>query len=161
MTSSTGEPKYKVIPIDGGKRYDWQNDNIKVHLTSDDTNGAFTLVEDNLKPTFYLPLHVHHQHSETFHILEGNVEFTLDKEIFVASVGTTIHVPPGVPHAVRPMNNQSARMLMLYMPGGFDRLLVSLRELTSGQLEDMVLMRKLNEEFDNYELSTPAEASSP
>ena len=34
-------------------------------LTGEDTQRAYTLIEDNLKPGFHLALHLHRRHTET------------------------------------------------------------------------------------------------
>ncbi|MEL6748223.1 MAG: cupin domain-containing protein, partial [Pseudomonadota bacterium] len=82
-----------------GPNYDWANDHTFVKVSAGETGGAYTLMEDNLKATFALGLHVHHTHAETFYILIGSVDFFIDDTWFSAPAGSTLHVPPGVPHA--------------------------------------------------------------
>jgi mannose-6-phosphate isomerase-like protein (cupin superfamily) len=43
-------------------------------------------------------LHVHLRHADCFHVLEGALEFRLDGEAVRADAGTSVVVPPGVPH---------------------------------------------------------------
>ncbi len=62
---------YKFIEPGGGLSYDWSSDNIFVKVDGDDTDAAYTVVEDNLKSAFALGLHLHRDHAETFCILDG------------------------------------------------------------------------------------------
>ena len=43
-------------------------------------------------------LHVHLQHADCFHVLEGALRFTLESGPVTAEAGTSVVVPPGVPH---------------------------------------------------------------
>lgn len=137
---------------EGRRRYEWQNDSITVRLTGEDTGGAFTLIEDSLKPTFNLPMHLHKQHSETFHILEGKIEFTIAGEVTVATSGTTVHIPPNTPHAVRTLDDASGRMMMWYAPAGFERFLEKMSTLMDQHFQDTQFMTQLEEEFDNFKV---------
>lgn len=141
---------YTVSEKEGRRQFEWQNDSITVRLTGEDTGGAFTLIEDSLKPTFNLPMHLHKQHTETFYILEGKVEFTISGEITVATPGMTVHIPQRVPHAVRTLDNAPARMLMWYTPAGFERFLEKMSTLSEEHFTDQKFMTQLEEEFDNF-----------
>ena len=59
------------LPPGEGPHYDWDNDQPFVKVSGTQTGGAYTLIEDNLKPGFALGLHRHDHHAETFYILEG------------------------------------------------------------------------------------------
>lgn len=144
MSDQTLQPQY--LSGGGGKEYDWMQDHIFVKLTSAGTGGLCTLIQDNLKPGFNLGLHLHREHTEIFYILDGEVEFTLGDEIFAASASTVIYVPPGTPHAAK--SDKSSRMLMFYIPGGFDEFLAELSRLTPDQLNDQALMATINEKYD-------------
>jgi len=82
-----------VVPPGGGADYDWSRDHTFVKVSTADTGGAFTLMEDNLKREFALGLHLHRQHAETFYVLDGPIGFYLDGEWTQAQAGTCIHIP--------------------------------------------------------------------
>jgi quercetin dioxygenase-like cupin family protein len=44
------------------------------------------------------PPHVHPHHAETFHVLEGEMTFTVDGSDVRAQAGSWVHVPPGAVH---------------------------------------------------------------
>jgi mannose-6-phosphate isomerase-like protein (cupin superfamily) len=132
--------------------YEWQSDTITVRLTGAQTLGLFTLTEDLMKPIFNLGRHLHRTHAETFHMLEGEVEFSIGSDKRILRPGTTLHVPPNTPHGLRVLNGKQARMLMLYSPAGFDEFLVEMKKLTNEQFADEEFMKKLNEKYDIIQL---------
>jgi quercetin dioxygenase-like cupin family protein len=153
VTTSTPAIPYSVIGNGQGAVYEWQNDVITVRLNGTQTQGMFTLTEDVMKPTFKLGLHLHRKHAETFHILEGEVEFRLGTRTFVARPGTTVHAPPNTPHAVqRVVNGKQARMIMLYSPSGIESFLKEMKTFTDAQFADQKFMKTFNEKYDNIQL---------
>jgi mannose-6-phosphate isomerase-like protein (cupin superfamily) len=80
------------------------------------------------------------------------VEFRLGSEIRILRPGTTLHVPPNIPHGLRVLNGQPARLLMLYSPGGFDQYLAEMKKLTNEQFEDEEFMKALDQKYDIIQL---------
>ncbi len=143
---------YSLLGPGEGTNYDWDNDHTFVKVSAADTGGAYTLMEDNLKPGFALGLHRHDHHAETFYFLEGMVDFFVDAKWVRAKPGTTIHVPPGVSHACKVAGGKPARMLMIYQPSGFDGFLAELSEMTEQDFEDAKKMADLNAKYDIIEM---------
>ena len=141
-----------IVTNGQGAVYEWQNDVITIRLSGEQTQGLYTLTEDAMKPTFNLGRHLHRKHAETFHILEGQVEFRIGSETHLAEAGTTIHVPPGTPHGARVVNGKPARMLMLYAPAGFEEFLQEMKKLTNAQFADAQFMKDFNEKYDSISL---------
>ncbi|MEI7719856.1 MAG: cupin domain-containing protein [bacterium] len=140
--------RYNFVPPGGGPSYDWSQDHTFVKVSAVESGGAFTLMEDNLKLEFSLGLHLHRQHTETFYILEGIVDFYIDGDWMTATPATTIHIPPGVPHALTLPNGQTGKLLMIFQPGGFDQYLAKLVTMTNKDTADEQRMRELDEKFD-------------
>ncbi len=113
------EPRF--VQSGGGIEYDWGKDHIFVKLTSAETGGGLTLIQDNLKSGFNLDMHLHREHTEIFYILEGDVEFETPTSSFTATTGSVVYLGAGAPHAAH--STTGGRMLMFYAPGGFDRML--------------------------------------
>jgi quercetin dioxygenase-like cupin family protein len=139
---------YRVVPPGGGTSYDWARDHTFVKVAAADTGGAYALMEDNLKREFALGLHLHRTHAETFYILDGNVDFYLDGSWVTASPATTVHIPPGIPHAVALPSGQTGRMLMIFQPAGFDQYLIELAALAPAELADERRMEELALKYD-------------
>jgi mannose-6-phosphate isomerase-like protein (cupin superfamily) len=76
-------------------------------------------------------LHVHHEHTEAFYVLEGDVMFELGAAAEQTTVGpgTFVAVPPYVPHSFTAVSDEDARWLNFHAPErGFADFLRSLRE---------------------------------
>lgn len=131
-----------------GTNYSWENDHTFVKVGASDTGSAYTLMEDNMKASFALGLHRHDTHAETFYILEGVLDFYVDGDWLKATPGTTLHVPPGVPHACRVADDTPARMLMIYQPSGFDGFLAELDLMSETDFADEAKMAALNAKYD-------------
>ena len=75
--------------------------------------------------------HFHKGHSDSFYVLEGELEFRTADEVVSATPGTFVLSPPGVVHSFRNVGTEPARLLNLHTPGGFveyRRELVALHE---------------------------------
>ena len=140
--------RYRFVPPGGGQDYDWARDHTFVKVATADTGGAFALMEDNLKREFSLGLHLHRQHAETFYILDGRVDFHIDGDWMTAAPGATIHIPPGVPHAVTLPDEKPARMLMIFQPSGFDQYLAELAKMTEQDFADEKRVQELDRKYD-------------
>lgn len=140
--------RYSKLGPGEGLNYDWENDHTFVKVSTRDTDGAYTLMEDNLKASFALGLHRHETHAESFYFLEGEVYFYVDGDWHRCGPGSTMHVPPGVPHACRVAGNAPAKMLMIFQPAGFDGFLAELAKMTEADFADEVKMAKLNARYD-------------
>ncbi len=140
--------RYSFVPPGGGTNYNWSKDHTFVKVSAADTGGAYALMEDNLKLEFSLGLHLHRQHAETFYILDGNVDFYIDGDWMMATPGSTVHIPPGVPHAVTLPQGQTGKMLMIFQPAGFDQYLAHLATLNDRDFANEQVMQELDEKFD-------------
>ena len=141
--------KQEIVLSGQGKSYDWAKDHVFVKSTLDLSDGRLTLVEDRLKPGFFLARHHHKKMIEIFYVLEGLVEFAFDDETIAATPGTTLNVPPNVWHEVR--SPRGAKLLTIFSPGGFDDYLEELVALTEGQYADAAFMKQLSERYDIFE----------
>lgn len=72
--------------------------------------------------------HYHANHSDSFYVLEGELEFQIDGTPVRAGVGTLLVAPRGAVHAFPIPIGSRARFLNMHTPGGFDRYL---RELVA------------------------------
>lgn len=59
--------------------------------------------------------HVHLQHADCFHVLEGALEFRLESGVQRVESGVSVVVPPGVPHTFR-LASPRARYLNVHAP---------------------------------------------
>ena len=139
----------EIIRNGEGENYNYSQDHCFVKLSSHQTHGELSLVEDTLKPGFNLPRHHHKIMTEVFYILEGEVAFDFDDETVIAGVGDTITVPPHVWHGAR--CEKGGKMLTLFKNGQFDLYLAKLSTLTDEDFENEELMKSISAEYDIYE----------
>ena len=59
--------------------------------------------------------HVHLLHADAFHVLEGALEFRLETGTQRVEAGTSVILPPGVPHTFR-LTSERARYLNVHVP---------------------------------------------
>lgn len=144
---------WTAIPPGEGVNYAWENDHIFVKVASGNTGGAFNLFEDNLKAQFSLGFHVHKTHTETFYIIAGAIDFYLDDHWFTATAGSTVNIPPGIPHAVKASRGSAPiKSLMIFQPGGFDLYLAELKAMTPAQLADQAFQEQRAMHYDVHML---------
>jgi quercetin dioxygenase-like cupin family protein len=87
-------------------------------VTGEDTGGAFDYAIIDVAPHGGPPLHVHHVHAETLHILEGRYRIQVGDETFTCEEGGFAYMPAGLPHAFLNLTAEPGRIAMLYTPGG-------------------------------------------
>ena len=112
------EPKFTVR--DQGESLNVLGDHQFVMLTGEDTEGRFTLIENENPPGVGPPLHVHRNEDEAFYVLEGQVEFQVEGERTTAGPGTTVFLPRGSVHTWRVVGDEPARTLIMLMPAGLE-----------------------------------------
>lgn len=71
----------------------------RVLLPAAATGGDLVLFEETTSPGAGPPLHIHTGQGEFFRVIEGDYEFMIGNERFVAGPGDTAWVPAGLPHA--------------------------------------------------------------
>lgn len=99
----------------------WQGGLYRIKARAEATGGALGLVEAELYKGFGPPLHVHRREDEAIHVVDGEVRFRQAEEEFLGGPGTFVWGPRGVPHAFK-VESDTARILVLVTPGGFERM---------------------------------------
>jgi quercetin dioxygenase-like cupin family protein len=133
-----------------GREFAWKSDDAFVKISSEDSGGSFSLIEDNLTTEFRLARHLHRVHSETFVVISGQVEFGLDDGTVLLSAGDTLHIPAGEPHTVRCV--EPAKMLTLYQPAGLEKLFEAYAAMTPEDMADPEKLRAVDLAHDNIVL---------
>lgn len=82
-----------------------------------DTQGSFSLIEALTAPGQGSPPH-RQQDSESFLVLDGRYEITVDGTTRLCRAGDFVHVVPGQAHSFRNPGADTARMLILNTPAG-------------------------------------------
>jgi quercetin dioxygenase-like cupin family protein len=88
-----------------------------------------SLIEFEVKPGGGVAPHFHKGHSDSFYVLEGELEVHVGDEVVSTVPGMYVLAPPGVVHYFRNVSDASARVLNLHTPGGFAEYRIELEAL--------------------------------
>ncbi|CAF1385790.1 unnamed protein product [Didymodactylos carnosus] len=142
------KPAFSWVKNGEGKDYDYSQDHLYVKVPSSATNGELAIVEDTLKPGFFLARHHHKKMTEIFFVVEGQVQFIFDGKTITTDKGDTISVPPNTWHAAKSTNG--GKMLTIFKNGRFDVYLERLSKMTKADFKNKKLMKRVSHEFDIY-----------
>jgi mannose-6-phosphate isomerase-like protein (cupin superfamily) len=99
-----------------------------VLVSSQETGDAFCILRISASPGNVTPPHVHRETDETFLIESGEGEVNLGGKLLHARVGDVIYLPKGVPHGPRVLGNEKLTVVVVCVPGGFDRFFAACEE---------------------------------
>lgn len=119
-----------------------------VAVSSEASEGLFTLQDEIWYPTFEVGPHFHKTHHETFYVVSGRVEWTVGGETHAMGPGDSVHIPANTVHSVKVLDGKNAHMLMIYSPGGYEEHMAREEAYTLEQLKDPKIrdeLRKLND----------------
>jgi mannose-6-phosphate isomerase-like protein (cupin superfamily) len=137
---------WRSVPPDGGTRYEWANDAVRVTTPTSFTDGALNVVEDTLKPGFHLARHHHKRMTEIFYVLDGEVSFVFDDRRVDAMHGMAVNIAPGEHHEV--FTESGGRLITIFAPGGFDLYLAEVAEIVAAGQDDDASMTRLGHKYD-------------
>jgi quercetin dioxygenase-like cupin family protein len=86
-------------------------------VTSEQSGGAFYLIEHTASRGKMTPLHLHAGHDETCYVIEGELLLHIDGVEHTAGPGAVASMPRGTPHAFL-VTSEVARSLWVITPGG-------------------------------------------
>ncbi|MCM4170182.1 cupin domain-containing protein [Arenibacter sp. TNZ] len=139
----------EIIRKGEGENYNYSQDHCFIKLSSRHTNGELCMVEDTLKPKFYLKRHHHKIMTEIFYMLVGELELIFDDETIILREGDTITVPPNVWHEAKCVDG--GKMLTIFKNGEFDIFLEQLSTMNEDDFSNEELMKSFSAKFDIYE----------
>lgn len=133
-----------VLQPGEGRSIDLGNFQMTVKATSEETSGAFSLLEAEEPPDFGPPLHIHRDAAEAFYVLSGEYNIFLEEREIACPEGSFIFIPAGMRHGFR-VGKTTSRKLNFYIPaamiGYFDDLSEAIKrdELDPDSLSEIAL----------------------
>jgi quercetin dioxygenase-like cupin family protein len=112
------------------------------------TRPELSFLELQVQPGGSVSPHFHKGHSDSFYVLEGDVEFHLGDEVVQGTPGTYVLAPPRVVHWFRNVTAEPARVLNLHTPGGFADYMRERAGLTAEGLEPDAAFFERHDIFD-------------
>jgi mannose-6-phosphate isomerase-like protein (cupin superfamily) len=98
----------------------WFTDSlVRVHITPEQTDGAFALVEMLCPAGHITPPHIHENDDEGFLLLEGEITVHFADGPMVVRPGQSGYIPAGAPHTLCVTSQGPARAVLVSSPAGF------------------------------------------
>ncbi len=92
---------------------------MSVLVSGKDTGGAFALIHGYEIQGLEPPPHIHTKEDESFYVINGEINFTVDNEVLKAESGKWVFLPRNIRHSFKVVTGQ-AEVLIHLSPGGFE-----------------------------------------
>lgn len=115
---SNGRPY--VVDAGEGEGIWFLNTLFTVKAGADQTDGAFTWMEQLCPPGFAPPFHVHYSETEAFFMIDGAMTVFCDGIERDVGRGDFVLLPARIPHGFRVAESGPARFVHMTAPGRFD-----------------------------------------
>ena len=127
IVKSAPENKKRVsngFKVETGKdRFDaaitlMEGDTFYTKVSTKDTDGDMYAFESTRIKKGGPPLHYHYEQDEWFYILKGEFLFKIGDDTFTLKAGDSAFGPRKIPHAFAKINEDEAKMLIIFQPAG-------------------------------------------
>jgi len=147
----------KLIAVKAGEPEELSYDagTVRFLASSEDTHGAWSLVELKEMPGYHTNLHRHNHTDEAFYVMEGVLTVRINDTLSDYPAGSYVLIPRGTPHAQGNRGKLPARILLTMTPGGFERSFkdrVDLFKTAKPSDPDFRQKRKENAVRGNYDV---------
>ena len=85
-----------------------------------ETGGGYALIETTVVGDGPPP-HIHRTEEEAFYVLEGSLDVLVGEDTIRVNAGAFVLVPRGTVHAFTKVGSESARILIIISPAGFEK----------------------------------------
>src|SRR4051794_38437214 len=121
MPSEQDKNRPKIVALKSGESDEviYDAGTARFLASSEDTNGAWSLVELTEKPGYKTRLHRHNYTDETYYVLEGVLTAKIADKTYELPAGSYIVIPRGTPHAQGNLGKVPVKVLLTMTPGGF------------------------------------------
>jgi quercetin dioxygenase-like cupin family protein len=138
----------QVIEASRGDTFDLGLISLRLLVGTDQTNGTFALGEFSGAAGSWTVPHTHEKTEESFYVLDGSFDFTLDDDHVEAGPGSFILVPRRTKHVMR-AGPGGGRLLTLWTPGGLEAMFVELSRMPADSLRDLEVRKAISARFDS------------
>ena len=111
----------RYVPDDTGPSFWGPGDRYTFLVTGAQSDGAYFIMEAIVPPEGGPPPHIHHREQESFYVLEGVLDIKMGDKVVQAATGDFVHIPCGTVHSFRNTGSSTARLLLIFSPGGIER----------------------------------------
>jgi quercetin dioxygenase-like cupin family protein len=119
-----------------------------ITVKTDAARAPVALFESEPPPgVLVAPPHLHHDYTEAFYVLAGEVEFRVGERTVGCATGAFVHVPPGVVHGFRNPGPGPAKLLILVYPAAGFGLVEGMYALLAAGAPDPAAVTALFAEY--------------
>lgn len=121
---------------------------MRLLTASEETGGELAMAEFRGGAGPWTVPHLHRRSLEAFYVLDGRFTFTIGSDEWLVERGERVVVPRDTRHVLR-AEDADSRLLVLWTPGGLERLFVELSRLSPDALRDPEIRRSVSSKFDS------------
>ncbi|ATL66588.1 cupin domain-containing protein [Nocardia terpenica] len=114
------------VPAGAGPSICVAGDTYTVKASTEMTGGALAFLEASVPPSAGPAPHIHTLEDEAYYLLHGKLEILDTDRTFVAKPGDFVFIPKGTTHRFKNRGTQTAKMIFLFTPAGFDRFFMEI-----------------------------------
>ena len=103
----------EALPYDAGK--------VKFIVSSEETNGAWAVVELTEMPGYKTTWHRHNDLEEAYYVVEGVWTVKIADKTYEFPAGSYALIPRGMPHGQGNFTDKPVRLLLTVTPGGLEQ----------------------------------------
>lgn len=130
-SSERDKSKPKIVALKPGEPDELAYDagTVRYLASSEDTGGAWSVVELKELPGYKTPFHKHNYTDEAYYVLEGVLTAKIADKTYELPAGSYIVIPRGTPHGQANFGKVPVRVLLTMTPGGFEQVFKDRAEL--------------------------------
>jgi mannose-6-phosphate isomerase-like protein (cupin superfamily) len=144
----TGDKLPIALQPDEGKILDVLGEILTIKVAGEDTDGAYTVIQEVSPPSGGPPLHLHHREDEAFYVLEGEYEIQFGDDRINATPGTFVFAPRKIPHTFRNVSAGRGKVLAIVTPAGIEKFFEELSEAAKQGPLDLGTVKEIAERYE-------------
>jgi mannose-6-phosphate isomerase-like protein (cupin superfamily) len=137
-----------IVPNNGGAQWTVLGTQMACKVSSEETGGAYSIVENIVAPLDGPPPHVHHNEDEVFYVVEGEFEIRCGEKTFTAAKGSLAILPRNIPHAFRNIGVTDGKLLTTITPGGFEKFFAEVSREVPTMPPDIEKLREIGRKYN-------------
>tara|TARA_Y100001933_G_scaffold236159_1_gene257876 strand:- start:1416 stop:1976 length:561 start_codon:yes stop_codon:yes gene_type:complete len=146
MLSERSEIEHPIVRRDKeGLTLEILDGRLTFKVLSEETGGAYAMIEQVVPPGVGPPLHVHHRETEIFYVVAGTFDLQCGSEMHRLDAGSLFVGPRDIPHRFENVGDTPGRLLLTVYPGNFANFF---REVAEIPTDDEQRMIDLLEKYD-------------
>jgi quercetin dioxygenase-like cupin family protein len=149
LGGAQSKPQHKFYFEDQTKVFTEDPDGATKIIVGDlESEGRYTIVSDLWNAGFSIPPHYHARHFETFYLVRGKAEWTVNGERHEMKPGDAVYIPAHAVHSAKTLGTEPALFIMVYSAGDYEAHLrreASYTAAERNQPEIQKMLRELND----------------